>query len=153
MKLRVELTDGDEEVVIRCHRENENVRRMQNVLSALIGEEQSLPLAAGGTEHFVPVADILFFETSDNTVMAHTCEKHYQSTYKLYELEALLPSRFMRVSKSCILDTSRVASIHRSLTGNAEVGFYGTDKTTYVSRMYYQKLHDHIYETRYPNEN
>lgn len=153
MKLKLELTEGDEEIVIRCHRVDENIRKMQTLLSVFTEKEKSLPLSEGGTEYFIPVSDLIFFETGENTVMAHTSQRHYQAAYKLFELEKLLPSRFMRVSKSCILDSSKVSYIHRSLTGNAEVGFYGTDKTTYVSRMYYKKLHDHIYETRYQYEN
>lgn len=50
-------------------------------------------------------------ETDGNAIQVHTRDDIYQTRYKLYELEELLPGQFMRVSKSAILNTSHVYSI------------------------------------------
>ena len=53
-------------------------------------------------------------ETDGNAIQVHTRDDIYQTRYKLYELEELLPGQFMRVSKSAILNTSHVYSITKT---------------------------------------
>ncbi|WP_332525109.1 LytTR family DNA-binding domain-containing protein [Terrisporobacter sp.] len=42
-------------------------------------------------EYYISLSDILFFETEENTMSAHTIDNVYQVKYKLYELEEILP--------------------------------------------------------------
>ena len=93
-------------------------------------------------------AMILFFETEDNQVFAHTKKDVYQTKYRLYELEELLPGSFIRVSKSTILNVSHVLSIKKNLTASSEVWFEGTHKQVYVSRNYYKQLKQRLEEKR-----
>lgn len=72
----------------------------------------------------------------------------YQTRYKLYELEELLPGQFMRVSKSAILNTSHVYSITKNLSSSSVVQFRNTHKQVYVSRMYYKPLKCKLEEKR-----
>lgn len=149
MKLRIEISeDMPDEVIIRCKTVNDEIRRLQNAFARAMGESDSLLLSLGNTEYFVPLSDILFFETDEDSVAAHTLSNMYYSDKKLYELENILPRYFIRVSKSCILDSGKVSSISKNLTGSGEVLFYNSHKKTYVSRMYYKNLKDLIYETR-----
>ena len=60
--------------------------------------------------------------------------------HRLYELEEFLPSYFLRVSKSTILNSKEVYSITKSLTASSLVEFRGTHKKVYVSRNYYKAL-------------
>ena len=156
MKLRIEISDDrsddtPDEVIIRCKSITDEVRRLQNAFnSALKGSE--LALTSGNTEYFIPVNDILFFETDGTSgsghVSAHTKDSMYYSELKLYELEAMLPGYFARISKSCIVNSSKIVSLGRNVTGTAEALFAGTPKKVYVSRMYYKVLKNLIYETR-----
>jgi len=72
----------------------------------------------------------------------------YFTDKKLYELERLLPSTFMRVSKSCILNVAEIASIDRNLTGASEVTFRNCGKKVFVSRIYYKVLREKIEQMR-----
>lgn len=92
--------------------------------------------------------DILFFETDENGISAHTRTDAYQVKYKLYELEELLPRFFMRVSKSAILNTNHIYSINRNLTASSVVAFLNTHKQVYVSRYYYKPLIGKLEEKR-----
>lgn len=152
MKLRIEMSDDlpCDEVIIRCKNADERVRRLQNAFSEIIDGRggSELVLTIGDMEYFVPVSDILFFETESGKVAAHTSEKMYFSESKLYELEKILPRSFVRVSKSCVLNSAKVVSISKSLTGSSEVLFANSYKKAYVSRLYYKILKDLIYETR-----
>ncbi len=70
--------------------------------------------------------------------MLHTEKNSFIVKYKLYELEALLPSNFSRVSKSCIINIAKVYSIHRNSFSNAMIAFHNSLKQVSVSRSYYK---------------
>ena len=56
----------------------------------------------GDRSYYLPLEDILFFETDGKEILAHTIDQMYTIKYRLYELEEILPGYFMRVSKSTI---------------------------------------------------
>lgn len=84
--------------------------------------------------------DLIFFETSDNVIYAHSHTEAFVTRYKLYELEKLLPNNFIRISKSTICNIDHIYSINRNITSSGLVKFKNTNKQVYVSRMYYQNL-------------
>ena len=70
----------------------------------------------------------------------------YYSNYKLYELEQLLPRSFVRISKSCIINTAKVSAVNKNLAGASEVRFLKTHKKVFVSRMYYKIFKERLDE-------
>ena len=142
MKIRIELEEGlpEDEVVIRCRSLTDEITRIQNAVSAASAAKQNLVLYKEDTEYYVALDEILFFETDESGISAHTKKDVYQTKYKLYELEDILPGFFMRVSKSTILNTRHIYSINRNLTASSVVAFAGTHKQVYVSRYYYTPL-------------
>ena len=138
MKIRIELDENliEDEVLIRCRSLDENVRKIQEAVSQVLTGKQQLICYKEDTEYYLSLDEILFFETETKEVWVHTTDKMYQTRYKLYELEELLPGHFMRVSKSTILNTNRIYSITRNLTASSVVEFMGSHKQVYVSRYY-----------------
>lgn len=100
------------------------------------------------TEYYLNLEDILFFETGIQGIEAHTIDDIFQSKFKLYELEEILPGTFMRISKSAILNTNRVYAINRNLTASSIIEFQHTHKQVYVSRNYYKPLKNKLEEKR-----
>ena len=105
-----------------------------------------LSLKLGGQEHLIAPEQILFFESEDGKVAAHTAGRIYRTEKKLYELEEQLPKYFMRVSKACVLNLKAVSWLKREFTGPCRVGFAGSDKQAYVSRMYYKPFREKLDE-------
>lgn len=146
-KVRIDISpDGEDEIVIRCKQINDDVIRLQKLLSG--SENNEIELNLNGSTHFVKTESILFFETAETKTVAHTKERMYYSDLKLYELEERLPRSFMRISKSSIINTKAVSSIHRDITGICEAYFPDTAKMVYISRSYYKAFKDKINETR-----
>ena len=54
--------------------------------------------------------EIYFIETVKEKQMVHTGQETYELNKRLYELERLLPSNFIRVSKSVILNIDKVGT-------------------------------------------
>lgn len=142
MKVKIEIQEGLEEaeVVIRCGQLTDAVVGLQNYISTQNSGKRCLSLMGGETEYFVPTEQIYFFETEGREIRAHTADKIFTCTYKLYELEELLPGGFMRISKSTIVNLDVVYSITRNLTASSIIEFIGSSKKTMVSRSYYKLL-------------
>ena len=150
MKIRIEIDENliEDEVVIHCASINEEVTKVQKAISEVVNASQKLVFYKDATEYYLGLDEILFFETDENGISAHTRKDVYQTKYKLYELEDLLPGFFMRVSKSTILNTRHIYSINRNLTASSVVAFSGTHKQVYVSRYYYKPLISKLEEKR-----
>lgn len=138
--INVEHDISEDEIIIRCHDITNEILHLQNVISENIHPPQYLTLRKKETEYFIRMEDILFFETDNSIVYAHTKDNLYQTVYKLYELEQLLPFSFMRISKSAIVNLNEIFSIKRNLTASSVIEFYNTPKQVYVSRQYYRAL-------------
>lgn len=102
----------------------------------------------GQVEYYLSLDDILFFETSDHHIHAHTKNDMYQIKYKLYELEEMLPGNFMRISKSTILNVKKIYAIHKTISSPCLIEFEDTHKQVYVSRHYYKPLKIRLEEKR-----
>ncbi len=149
MKLRIEIDpDSQEEILLRAPAVTDEVRRLQTVIAEALSRKLELALQLGERECYIPCDEILFFETTERRVSAHTAEHMYFSPLKLCELEELLPRTFVRASKSCLVNTAHIVAINHSLTGASEILFKETGKKIYASRMYYKIVHDTIEETR-----
>ena len=150
MKIRIEIDENliEDEVVIHCAGINDEVTKVQKAISEVVNATQKLVFYKDTTEYYLELGEILFFETDESGISAHTKKEVYQTKYKLYELEDLLPGFFMRVSKSTILNTRHIYSINRNLTASSVVAFAGTHKQVYVSRYYYKPLISKLEEKR-----
>jgi DNA-binding LytR/AlgR family response regulator len=150
MKIRIEVDNDikENEVIIRCSEFNEEVKNIQIILQEILSQKKAITFYRGETEYYLSLEDILFFETEENGICAHTVDNIYNVKYKLYELEEFLPRHFMRVSKSTILNTNHIFSITHSISASSKVEFQNTHKQVYVSRYYYKPLKIKLLEKR-----
>ena len=146
MKVKIEIEEGlaEEEIVIRCPRLSDSVIALQNYITKQGNGKRCLSLKSGETEFFVPIEEIYFFETEGRELRAHTADRIFSCSYKLYELEELLPGSFMRISKSTIANLDFVYSITRNLTASSVMEFAGTKKKVMVSRAYFKAVTERL---------
>lgn len=142
MKIKIELDSDlkENEIIIRCSSLTEDIQRLQQVISDAAPAHPKMSFYKGDTQYFLELEDILFFETQDKCINVHTAKDIFQTKQKLYELEELLPRYFMRISKSVILNTRQVYSIHKNIAASSVVEFFDCHKQVYVSRNYYKAL-------------
>ncbi len=149
MRVRVEYTDEDEEVVIRCKHHSDRIAYLEATVRTVLEHGAELTLYIGDAEYYVPKDEILFFETYDGKVYAHTHDRMYATPLRLFEIERLMPPCFVRISKSAIANVKRIDSLRRELTGGGEITFRNSDKTIRFSRGYGKLLKDTIEEVRF----
>lgn len=149
MRIKIEIADDIEEVLIRCHERDARVLEIERAVDAVLKGSGEMQLYLSGTEFYVAKSDILFFESECNKIYAQTCDKRYLTDYKLFELESIMPYYFVRISKSTIANVKAISSMRREVTGNGEITFKNCERRAYFSRGYYKRLRDKIDEVRF----
>ena len=139
MKIRCEISD-EEEIVIRTKRDPERMSALKSAIEEALKGNDEITLILDGRECFVKKIDILFFESAQGKVYAHTRDTVYRAPYKLFELENVMPATFVRISKSAVVNVLKIGYLKRELVGNGEIGFFDSEKKVYFSRGYYKLL-------------
>ena len=105
MRVRIEIEPElpEDEVIIRCRKVEEHILKLQQMAVDSGPGDSCIALQSGDTKYYVPLAQLLFFETEGKLVQAHTADRLYLTDRKLYELEESLPGSFMRISNPRLL--------------------------------------------------
>jgi len=140
------------EIKARISKEFENIElhvcnhelteEVKGILSELHGiyDLQLAATDAKGDRVLLRPGDVVYFSASGQKVFAGTGDGVYTVNEKLYELEeALKASRFVRISKSEIVNTRMIRSMDLSVTGTIRITMKNGYET-YVSRRNVAKI-------------
>lgn len=149
MNIKIDVNENfEEEIIIRCKKISPLVQDVQNAILDITSSCQTLSAYKEESEYYLSVNDILFFETSENRISAHTNNDIYYVKYRLYELEERLPRYFLRISKSTIVNVNQIFGITHTITSPNIIQFYNSHKQVYVSRFYFKNLKNRLEERR-----
>jgi len=142
LKIRIEISDSTEEneIIIKCKELTDEIRDIQNIITEKTSKLLQVVFYKEKEEYYFPLADILFFEAESDTVYAHTANDIFKTDFRLYELQNFLPEKFVRVSKSAIVNTVHILSISKNIASSSLMKFHKSHKQIYVSRLYYKEL-------------
>ncbi|WP_281165733.1 LytTR family DNA-binding domain-containing protein [Liquorilactobacillus sicerae] len=150
MKITIEVQPDlqEKEIIIRTPELDQQTKNLSHLLEDQAKQKQHFKsFDQAGTEYYLKLAEILFFETDERKVLVHTAHQIYLTDKKLYQLAEVLPPNFMRVAKSAILNLDQIFSLKHTFT-NTLVQFYNSQKQLYVSRSYYKSLKQRLDERR-----
>lgn len=139
MLTKITKTDKSqpEVVEIHCHKISDEVKEIVAFVKSRQGQ---LTGTIDDIQFEIPVTDIFYIEAVDNKTFIYTKDKVYQTKHKLYELEELLKNkRFVRSSKSTLLNLMKINSIKPALNGRFTAVLYSGEKTI-ISRKYVPEL-------------
>ena len=141
VKIKVDISPQylEKEIVIRANKNDDEVQEILHNIKEVETRFHSLNGYLDDAVYSLQLREILFFETNDRNVYAHTKDNAFLIHYRLYELEQNLPDNFLRISKSAILNVNEILSLTRSVTGNV-VQFRDSYKQIYVSRRFLKSL-------------
>ncbi len=154
MKIHIEMVAGlpEDEILIKCSALSDTIQDIHRAILDAASQAPKLTFYKKNEAYFFPLAAVLFFETGGEAVYAHTGDDVFRIKLRLYELENILPSHFIRVSKSTILNSRHILSITRNLTSASLVQFHNSHKQVFVSRHYYNNLRQRLNERSTCNE-
>lgn len=118
------------EIIVRAPEKTpliEEIEKLiQNNLTELIGynDREAVKISA---------SDVYCFIIENNKVYAVTETDKYQIKQRLYQLEEILDSNFIKINQSCIANLSKIKKFNASFSGSLSVVFKN-GYTDYVSR-------------------
>jgi len=128
---------GEEErIIVQCY----NISpELLNILNTLKSPSGMLVAYINNEIHRVSPSDIFYFEAVDKKTYIYCEHAVYESKLKLYELDELGMTDFFRISKSVIVNLSKIKSLIPSFSGR--VGAVLTNKEqVIISRKYVSEL-------------
>jgi len=135
MKIIINENPGTDEteIIINCRLADEQILRVCAGLRML---EKKVTGLLNGQTFILSAADILYAETVDRKTFLCTAGQVYDTPLKLYELEERLAGEdFIRASKSCVLNFSKVKSLRGEFGGRILCALENGE-TIVVSRQY-----------------
>lgn len=127
----------EDEIIIRCAQLDD---ALLNLIYSLKAEKNKLTAYSDTGITMLSTKDVFYFEAVDNKVFAY-CEKQvYEIRKKLYELEdELANTDFLRISKSTIVDLSKILHLSAAFNGRLEAKLKNGEKII-ISRQYVPAL-------------
>ena len=139
MKLTIDKNELylDPEIIVKC-KEIDDV--LQDIISYIGIADKKMIGEVDGELFFIPLNNILYFESVDKTVYIYTDKQVYRSSAKLYVLEEqLAETYFARVSKTTILNLKKLSSVRSAKNAKLE-GLLINKEKILISRQYVAEI-------------
>ena len=121
------------EIIINCRQTDEQILR---ICAGLRMHDKKVTGLLNEHTHILNANDILYADTVDRKTFLYTAKETYETPLKLYELEEqLIGEDFIRITKSCVLNFSKVKSL-RGDFGGRMICTLENNETIIVSRQY-----------------
>ena len=122
----------EEQIIFRCR---EMTPELLQIIARLKAQE-GLVVNLGTQIHRIRPSDIYYIEVVENKTFFYCKEAVYVSKQKLYELEeSLANSDMLRISKSVMLNLSKIKSLSPALNGRFEA-ILDNGERVIISRQY-----------------
>ena len=122
----------EEQIIFRCR---EMTPELLQIIARLKAQE-GLVANLGTQIHRIRPSDIYYIEVVENKTFFYCKEAVYESKQKLYELEeSLANSDMLRISKSVMLNLSKIKSLSPALNGRFEA-ILDKGERVIISRQY-----------------
>ena len=126
-----------EYIEIHCYRISDEVRK---IIAFVKSRQGQLTGTADERQYEIAVSDVFFIESVDNKTFIYTKNKVYETRQKLYELEEILKEkRFLRVSKSTLLNLMKVSAIKPALNSRFTAELFSGEQVV-ITRKYVPEL-------------
>lgn len=125
--------EADEEIIARVHAESELTREIENLVLSYAGSDKLLVMGEDDVMYLF-FSDIECITVIDRkTFTIDGVGKKYRVKAKLFELEEILPSYFVRINKSSLANMQKIKRFNTSFNGSVDVEFK-CGYVDYVSR-------------------
>lgn len=133
--------EEEEELILKCRSLDD---AMVEVINRFKQGGGKLTVYQEGRMFFIEPEDVFYFESVEQKVFAYCRSEVYQVKSKLYELLDELPGwKFVRVSKSVILNLNKIKSLTPAFSGRYEALLKNGEKVI-ISRQYVGSLKESL---------
>lgn len=133
----IEQAEDSPQVIIRCRRIDKDVMRLKRHIELF---DKTLQAKKENEIHFVPLSEVLYFESVDNQTFLYTADDVLEVRQRLYELEMILSEKdFIRISKSQIANIRKIKALKPELNRTVLATMCNGERLS-ISRKYVQTL-------------
>lgn len=143
MKINIEENINllEEEILIKCKKENE---RIQSIVSSIKLFDETITAKKEGRSYLIPLLDVYYFESVDDTVFCYTNNETYSTNFKLYEIEEVFKdSTLVRINKTMVVNIGKIVSFKAQLNGRMDAILQNKEKVE-ISRNYVPLLKEKL---------
>lgn len=124
--------ENEEVITARVKKVNELTEKIETLVKEYVGENKIVVFSEDETV-ILEIKNIECVTVIDNKVWAITENGKYLIKNRLYEVEKLLPSSFIKINKSSVANISKIKKFISTYSGSVNVEFK-SGYTDYVSR-------------------
>ena len=142
--MRVEIKrippGGEENAVIQVAELTDSVR---SAVDLLANQCRTVPVVSEGKTMMCRTDQIYYIESVDKRSFIYTKAGCYETKYRLYELEELLDSRFLRCAKAMIVNIRKIRSVKSELNARMRAELLNGEQIV-ISRGYVKDLKEKL---------
>lgn len=112
---------------------------IQNAVDILEKNKRSIPVMNSEETIMCPLDRVYYFESVDKRTFVYTKDKCYETKYRLYELEEMIPYDFFRCSKAMIINIKKIASVKAEFNARMRAVLLNGEEVV-ISRNYVKDL-------------
>ena len=131
--------NAEEEIIARVHAPSELTRQIENLVRSFSGPDSLMGYREEGMRKLA-FSEIECITILDRKVIAiDTDGNHYRIQDRLRDLEAILPSYFIRINKSTLANEHRILRFDAAFSGGVDAVFQ-CGYRDYVSRRCFAEI-------------
>lgn len=112
---------------------------IQNAVNILENNRRSIPVINSEETIMCTLDRVYYFESVDKRTFVYTKDKCYETKYRLYELEEMIPYDFFRCSKAMIINIKKIASVKAEFNARMRAVLLNGEEVV-ISRNYVKDL-------------
>lgn len=112
---------------------------IQNAVDILENNKRSIPVINSEETIMCTLDRVYYFESVDKRTFVYTKDKCYETKYRLYELEEMIPYDFFRCSKAMIINIKKIAFVKAEFNARMRAVLLNGEEVL-ISRNYVKDL-------------
>ena len=112
---------------------------IQNAVDILENNKRSIPVINSEETIMCTLDKVYYFESVDKRTFVYTKDKCYETKYRLYELEEMIPYDFFRCSKAMIINIKKIGSVKAEFNARMRAVLLNGEEVV-ISRNYVKDL-------------
>ena len=112
---------------------------IQNAVDILENNKRSIPVINSEETIMCTLDRVYYFESVDKRTFVYTKDKCYETKYRLYELEEMIPYDFFRCSKAMIINIKKIVSVKAEFNARMRAVLLNGEEVV-ISRNYVKDL-------------
>ena len=134
------VSDDEEQAIIKAVKKTDEIETAIGLLESAGGR---IAVSMEGQTYLLEHNKIYYIESIDKKTFIYTKENCYETKLRLYELEDMLNTNFLRCAKAMIVNIRKIRSVKSDMNGRMNAKLLN-DETVVIARSYVKELKNRL---------